>query len=198
MADEFKIPAVKIFLHKAIPSGAGLGGGSSDAAFMLKLLNNFFSLNVSDKILSQIASEIGSDCAFFIKNKAVIAKGKGDDMKEISLDLKGKHILIVKPDFSISTAKAYSMVTPKPSLFPLINLSSGNIREWRNFLVNDFEEAMNSEFPEIKKIKDTLYDCGAQYAAMSGSGSAVYGIFEKEPRIGTSLENYFTWKGLLE
>jgi 4-diphosphocytidyl-2-C-methyl-D-erythritol kinase len=197
IADEYKIPAVKIILHKAVPSGAGLGGGSSDAASMLLLLNKFFSLNISENRISQFAARLGSDCAFFIRNAPVFAFGRGEKIKEIQLSLRNYHLIIIKPDFEISTAKAYSLVTPKAATFSLKELSAIGIKEWKKFVVNDFENAVFKMYPEIKKIKEKLYSSGAVYASMTGSGSAVYGIFKDEPGLPAVPKTYFTWKGLL-
>jgi 4-diphosphocytidyl-2-C-methyl-D-erythritol kinase len=197
VADDFNIPPVNIFLYKAIPSGAGLGGGSSDAAFMIQLLNKMFSLNISEEKLYYFASLLGSDCPFFLKNSTVFAHGRGDLTEEISMNLKGYHILIVKPDFEISTAKAYSLVNPSGPSYSLKNISLKNIREWKNIVKNDFEIPVSKEFPEIIKIKNQLYNSGALYASMTGSGSAVYGIFESEPDVPSAFEKYFSWKGLM-
>jgi 4-diphosphocytidyl-2-C-methyl-D-erythritol kinase len=197
VAENFNIPPVNIFLHKAIPSGAGLGGGSSDAAFMLQLLNKMFSLNISAEKLNHYASLLGSDCPFFLKNSPVFAHGRGDLTEEISLNLKGFYILIVKPNFEISTAKAYSLVNPSVPSYSIKNISLKNIREWKNIVKNDFEIPVSKVFPEIIKIKNQLYDSGAVYASMTGSGSAVYGFFDSEPEIPSVFEKYFSWKGLL-
>jgi 4-diphosphocytidyl-2-C-methyl-D-erythritol kinase len=197
IAENYNIPPVNIFLHKVIPSGAGLGGGSSDASSMIQLLNKMFSLNISGKKLIHYASMLGSDCAFFINNTPVFAHGRGDITENISLNLKNYHILIVKPSFGVPTAKAYSMIKSAASKKSLKELSVENIKEWKNFVVNDFEIPISKEFPEIIKIKDQLYKSGAIYSSMTGSGSAVYGIFKSEPEVPSAFENYFTWKGLL-
>lgn len=197
ISENYNIPPVSIFLHKAIPAGAGLGGGSSDAAFMIQLLNKMFTLNISLEESIHYASMLGSDCPFFLKNAPVFAHGRGEITEEISLNLKGYHILMAKPDFKISTAKAYSLVKPDVPAFSLADLSHKNIKDWKNFVVNDFEVPVSKEFPEIIKIKNRLYNSGAVYASLTGSGSAVYGIFESEPEIPSVFEKYFTWKGAL-
>ncbi|MFH0866215.1 MAG: 4-(cytidine 5'-diphospho)-2-C-methyl-D-erythritol kinase [Bacteroidota bacterium] len=197
IAENYNIPPVNIFLHKAIPAGAGLGGGSSDAAHMLFLINKMFSLNISKEKLFHFASLLGSDCSFFMNNIPAFAHGRGDITENISLNLKGYHILIVKPNFEISTAKAYSLIKPALSKYSLKEISLKNIKEWGNLAVNDFEVPVSKEFPEIIKIKDRLYKSGAVYASMTGSGSAVYGIFEAEPEIPSVFEKHFTWKGLI-
>jgi 4-diphosphocytidyl-2-C-methyl-D-erythritol kinase len=195
--ENYKIPPVNIFLHKAIPTGAGLGGGSADAAFMIKLLDKYFSLNISEKKIFHFASQLGSDCPFFLKNTIVFAYGRGEKTENISIDLKGYNILIVKPDFSFPTAKAYSLIKPKTAVFSLKNIYKKKINDWKKNVVNDFEIPVSTEFPEIIHIKETLYKSGAVYASMTGSGSAVYGIFDSEPEIPSTFKKHFTWKGML-
>ncbi len=188
---EFNLPELEIHLHKIIPTGAGLGGGSSDASFMLKSLNDHFKLKISDNSLEDLAQQLGSDCPVFIKNKAVFAEGTGNIFSEIKLDLSKYFILIVKPDIHIPTKVAFSeiqAVPPKKSLKNLITLS---VNEWKKNILNDFENTIFKSFPEIKKIKDTLYESGAVYAQMSGSGAAVYGIFNDKPVIPDEFLTYF-------
>lgn len=181
LAGLFDLPPLKIRLVKKLPSGAGLGGGSSDAAFALKLINEECRLGLSTKELQKLAAEIGADCAFFIENKPVFAHGKGDEFEPCGISLKGWHTVLVKPEVSVSTAEAYKLTVPKAPGFNLRQISTSNISEWKNFVVNDFENSVFSQYPEIGKIKQQLYGIGAQYASMSGSGSAVYGIFDTEP-----------------
>ena len=197
MHDKYKIPPVHIHLHKVIPMGAGLGGGSSDAAFTIKIINNIFQLNLEDNNLEDTATEIGSDCAFFIKNKPVLALGKGNIFTDINLNLKGYKIIIIKPEISINTTRAYSEIIPgkKENILDIINL---NIHYWKDKLTNDFEKLIFKKHPEIKKIKEGLYNAGAIYASMSGSGSAVYGFFKNEIVIKNNLiENRNVWMGEL-
>jgi 4-diphosphocytidyl-2-C-methyl-D-erythritol kinase len=175
-----KVKPVEAHLHKHIPSGAGLGGGSSDAAFTLKLLNEKFQLDLSDEQLQKIAANIGADCSFFIKNKPVFAQGIGDVFTELDLSLKGKVIVLVKPDIGVSTKDAYAMINPKKPEFPLTELLKQPIEQWKDNVVNDFEKSVFRKYPEIAAIKDRLYDLDAIYAAMSGSGSAVFGIFNQQ------------------
>lgn len=180
LAKDFKIPKVKIHLHKNIPIGAGLGGGSSDAAFTLKMLNEMFELKLKEKQLLNYASRLGSDCAFFILNRPVFAKGKGDELEEISLDLTKYKIVIVYPKINISTAEAYSGIIPKKSKTSLNEIIENKpIHQWKNFVCNDFEENIFKKSSRIARIKKQLEQAGAVYASMSGSGSGVYGIFEK-------------------
>lgn len=177
-----KLPPLKVHLHKNIPMGAGLGGGSSDAAFFINLVDTKFNLNISESDKMDIASQIGSDCAFFIKNKPVFAKGKGNEFEDISIDLSKYYILVVYPALHSNTKEAYQGLTPKA---PLHNLKSiiqnKSIDQWKDFITNDFEETIFKKYPEIKKLKDLLYSNKAVYASMSGSGSAVFGIFKEEP-----------------
>jgi 4-diphosphocytidyl-2-C-methyl-D-erythritol kinase len=176
---DFDIPAVHIHLHKIIPTGAGLGGGSSDAAWTLRMLNSMFELKLSFSQLQSYASRIGSDCAFFIQDKPMIGKGRGEVLEETTVSLKNKFIVLVKPDVHVSTAEAYSNVKPEiPETDLRQILSQSPVHQWKNLLKNDFEDSVFQKFPVIGKIKKTLYEEGALYASMSGSGSSVFGIFE--------------------
>jgi 4-diphosphocytidyl-2-C-methyl-D-erythritol kinase len=180
MQRETSIPHLKIVLMKKIPVGAGLGGGSSDAAFTLKMINTLYKVGFTDNQLMGMSSALGSDCAFFIQNKPVFACGKGDQMTPVSLLLAGNTIVIVKPPVFIGTAEAYSgtrLTQPDRSLNELIQLP---VSQWRNIIKNDFEETIFPNHPEIAAIKQKLYDMGAIYASMSGSGSSLFGFF-KEP-----------------
>lgn len=176
---DFDIPALHIYMYKHIPMGAGLGGGSSDAAFMIKLLNEKFSLGMSINQMEDYAARLGADCAFFIQDRPVFATGIGNIMTPVELSLKGMYIVLVKPNISISTKEAYSKVNPHHPSQSLTELIKYPIEEWKNIIVNDFESSIFIAHPEIAAIKDKLYDMGAIYASMSGSGSAVYGIFKE-------------------
>jgi len=180
LAKEFKLPAVQIHLHKNIPIGAGLGGGSSDAAFTLKILNKLFSLNLSEESMEECVRPLGSDCAFFIKNKPVFAYEKGDHFEEINVNLKNNVIVIIYPNFHISTKEAYSGVKPEKSVISIKDILLMDKRVWKDHLKNDFETGLFKSYPELESIKKTFYEHGAFYASMSGSGSAIYGIFERE------------------
>lgn len=173
------LPPVAIHLHKNIPAGAGLGGGSSDGAFTLNLLNKKFNLGISREKLFDYALQLGSDCPFFILNKPCIAKGRGEILKEISLDISAYKIVIINPGIHISTAKAFQNISPSQNDTVVENIIFKPVTEWKNLLVNDFERTVFNECPEIGKIKDTLYNQGALYASMSGSGSTVYALFDK-------------------
>jgi len=186
------LPAVQIHLHKAIPIGAGLGGGSADGAFTLKLLNKKFQLKLSEKQLINYSLKLGSDCPFFILNKPCIATGRGELMEQIELDLSDFKILIVHPGIHISTAWAFANITPLKPPKSIKQIIQQPISTWKTELINDFEKPVFESHPEIKNIKEKLYDAGAIYASMSGSGSAVYGIFKKEKAISISFpDNYF-------
>jgi 4-diphosphocytidyl-2-C-methyl-D-erythritol kinase len=179
--EEFSLPTLKIHLHKNIPFGAGLGGGSSDAAFMLRMLNKTFELKLSDDELIAYAAKLGSDCPFFILNKPVFASGRGEIMNIINMTLNGHFLLLVKPPIEVSTAKAFQNIVPKKSDRPLTDLLSLPVSDWKEKLVNQFEGSVFQQYPEIKSVKDTLYELGAIYASMSGSGSCVFGIFNELP-----------------
>ncbi len=178
---DFNLPPVHFYLHKVIPTGAGLGGGSSDAAFALQLMNEYFQLNLSSGKLMKYAANLGADCAFFIQNKTAFATGIGDELNAIDLDLTKYHIIIAKPSFSVNTSEAYSGIIPHKPTFSLMEIESIPIENWKDFVVNDFEKSVFQKFPEIEKIKESMYQMGAVYASMSGSGSAVFGIFRHSP-----------------
>lgn len=175
---DFNFPAQKIHLYKHIPVGAGLGGGSSDAAAILKMLNEKFALGLTSEQMQNYAVQIGADCPFFINNTPVFATGIGNIFTPIELSLHGKTIILVKPDIFVSTRDAYALVKPSPAAIPLTEAIKQPISEWKQIITNDFEKSVFAKYPEIAAIKDKLYDMGALYASMSGSGSAVYGIFD--------------------
>ena len=180
LAAKYNLPPVDVYLHKLIPMGAGLGGGSADAAFMLTALNKLFKLNCADDVLAQLAATLGADCAFFIRNKPSLATGKGEVLSVIPLSLKGNYVVIVKPDIHINTADAYKKVKPQQPTKSLTTIISQPKETWRNELRNDFEEFLFPVYPAIADIKKQLYNAGAWYASMSGSGSAVYGLFNEK------------------
>ena len=188
LAADYTLPSVDIYLHKHIPTGAGLGGGSADASFMLRLLNEMFSLGITTERLEAYATQLGADCPFFITSQPVYATGIGNEFHPIDLSLKGKHIVIVKPDVFVSTKEAYSMVRPEKPAVTLDTKIVRPITEWRDTISNDFEKGIFALHPELNDIKDKLYSLGARYAAMSGSGSALFGLFN-EPVEG--VEHHF-------
>ncbi|WP_279179889.1 4-(cytidine 5'-diphospho)-2-C-methyl-D-erythritol kinase [Bacteroides acidifaciens] len=196
---EFHLPPVEIHLYKHIPSGAGLGGGSSDAAFMLKLLNGHFHLNLSEEQLEIYAATLGADCAFFIKNKPVYAEGIGNIFSPIELSLKGYQIMIVKPDVFVSTREAFANIHPHHPEYPVKEVIRRPVAEWKDTLINDFEASVFPQHPVIGEIKQELYNQGAIYASMSGSGSSVFGLFAPDaalPEINRK-SNSFCFKGTL-
>lgn len=179
LKEEFDLPPLDIFLYKNIPMGAGLGGGSSDAAAMMRGLNEAYGLGLSTEKMERRVACFGADCAFFIQDKPAYATGIGDVLSPINLSLKGKHIVLVKPDVFVSTKEAYAHVTPQPAQFALKDAIQQPIEDWKETIVNDFELSVFPNHPELPAIKQTLYDMGALYAAMSGSGSTIFGIFDR-------------------
>lgn len=179
MKHEFDLPPIDIFLYKHIPMGAGLGGGSSDAASMMMAVNELFDLKLSKDDMEHRIASFGADCAFFIKNVPAYATGIGNQLTPIHLSLRSKHIVLVKPNVFVSTKEAYAHVTPQPAQYPLAKAIELPIDCWRDRIVNDFENSVFPNHPTLAAIKHTLYDMGAIYAAMSGSGSTIYGIFDR-------------------
>ena len=179
--EDFNIPPVHFHLHKVIPFGAGLGGGSSDAAFTLKMLNDYFNLGLSSQKLEFYAAQIGADCPFFILNKPTFATGIGNKFHNIELNLSDYEIVILKPNISVSTIEAYKNVIPRNPKFRLTEIIKTPVDQWRNLIVNDFEKSVFQKYPQIGVLKSLLYDLGAGFASMSGSGSAVFGIFRHLP-----------------
>jgi len=197
LAADYQLPKLQMYLHKMIPSGAGLGGGSSDASFLLKQLNQYFKLNISEKKITGYASKLGADCAFFINNKAVFASGIGNRFEPLNLNLKGYYILIVKPNFSINTAKAFRNIRPAMPETSLKELIKQPVSSWKNRIKNDFELALFQKYPELSKIKTELYSLGADYASLSGSGSALFGIFKEKPIFKDKFKKVFSWISVL-
>lgn len=176
-----KLPAVQMHLHKALPIGAGLGGGSADGAFALKLLNEKFNLGLSPNQLINYSLELGSDCAFFIVNKPCYASGKGEQLQPVELSLTGYHLLLVNPGIHINTGEAFAGLKNEPATNRLskglLQAIQQPVAQWKHSVTNDFEKSVFAAHPPIHQIKETLYRQGAVYAAMSGSGSSVYGLF---------------------
>jgi len=189
LKEEFDIDPVHIHLHKQIPFGAGLGGGSSDAAVVLKMLNEKFGLSLSTSELEQRAACLGADCPFFIRNEPMYAEGIGTILSPISLALDAYKLVVVKPDVSISTQEAYRGVFPQVPEHSLLELIKLPVQEWKYYVQNDFETGIFEQYPLIHKLKLALYKEGAIYASMSGSGSAVFGIFDKDAKV-TGLEDF--------
>jgi len=189
---EFDIPPIKIHLHKAIPMGAGLGGGSADGAFTLLLLNKKFNLGIAEENLMEYALQLGSDCPFFIKNKICYATGRGEIIKQINLDLSLYKIALINPGIKINTGLAFSQIHPKENRTSILEIIHLPIVRWKDNLVNDFEAPIFKQHPPMKEIKEELYKKGAVYASMSGSGSSVFGLFGKSTTPVLDLPgNYF-------
>lgn len=191
----YRIPPLQIHLHKMIPFGAGLGGGSSDAAETIKICQRLLLPGMTETQMLEIASEIGSDCPFFIKNKPALATGRGEVLEPNKVDLSGYFLVIVKPDIEISTRWAYGlMVNNSESAGPELIVKQP-VSEWKHLLVNDFESPLINHFPILGNIKDHLYNIGAEYASLTGSGSAVYGLFTH--RVEAGYNDLFCWCGWL-
>src|SRR5690606_3055767 len=190
------LPNLTIHLHKNIPMGAGLGGGSADGAFALKLMSNLFDLHLDDYFLEEYAAELGSDCPFFIQNTPQIARGRGEILEPIGLSLKGVHLVLINPGIHIGTKEAYAGVTPSTPKVKLEEILADRAR-WKTELVNDFELSVFSMYPEIGAIKEKMYASGAFYVSMSGSGSSVFGLFHEKASGFSSKEGYFVFEGEL-
>lgn len=172
-----QLPPVQLYLHKAIPMGAGLGGGSADAAFTLQLLNNKFKLGIPAEKLLDYALQLGSDCPFFIINQPCIATGRGELLQSIPLDLSAWSFLLVYPEVHINTGWAFAQITPTIPEQPISDIIRQPLSTWKDTLINDFEAPVCNLHPALRHIKETLYATGAVYASMTGSGSSFYGIF---------------------
>lgn len=186
--EEIRIPGVDIYLHKKIPSGAGLGGGSSDAAFTLKMLDRLFNLSLSEAQLKEYAARIGSDCPFFLYNSPMVAQGRGEVLSQVDIDLIGYYLVLVIPPLHISTREAYAQITPAEPPEPIEKTVRRNVKLWSEHLVNDFEGPVFKKYPLLAEIKRRLYQDGAIYASMSGSGSALYGLFTEKPDLHSVTE----------
>ena len=196
LAADHKLPKVDISLYKHIPTGAGLGGGSADAAFALKMLNEIAGLGLTALQLRSYASRIGADCAFFIDNIPAYATGIGDILTPTQCSISGYHLVLVKPDIHVSTKDAYSLVTPQKPQEPLTDIAARPINEWKGAMKNDFEKSIFAKHPTMAKVKEQLYAMGAMYASMSGSGSSFFGIFNEEQDIEKIKELFpgmFCW-----
>lgn len=195
---DYPLPNIKLHIHKHIPVGAGLGGGSSDAAFFIKLLNDKFELGISWGEMHHYARQLGSDCSFFISNKPSFAEERGDVYESMKLDLSKYYIVLVYPHIHINTANAFGGIIPKmPVRLLESDLLELPIGEWKGIIHNDFEDSIFPQFPEIKNIKEKLYANGALYASLSGSGSTVFGIFEKSTDLKEQFPGKFVFEGKL-
>ena len=197
LKEQYDLPAVKIYLEKVIPSGAGLGGGSSDASFAIKLFNDLFHLCMDIPQMESVAAKVGADCPFFIQNKPSYVTGIGDELQPIEFSLEGVSFLLVKPDDFVSTKEAYSKVSPKNTVLPLSEMVQKPISEWKYNIVNDFETSVFETHPTVKMIKEWMYEQDALYASMSGSGSSVFGFFKREVDAASAFPDMFTFQRTL-
>jgi 4-diphosphocytidyl-2-C-methyl-D-erythritol kinase len=197
---EFDLPPIKCFLYKKIPMGAGLGGGSSDAAYAIKLLNDVFDLKMSTDKMKNDASQIGSDCAFFIESKPAYVFGRGNELENFEIDLSKYYLVLLYPNIHSNTSMAYKNVLKRDEFYEkesLKYLLKQPIKNWKDTIENDFEKSIFEAIPSLSKIKQQLYDCGALYASMSGSGSAMFGIFENKPQLTDELKKLVVFDGLM-
>jgi 4-diphosphocytidyl-2-C-methyl-D-erythritol kinase len=192
LKEHVKLPSVAIHLHKQIPMGAGLGGGSANGAFTLKMLNQLIDNPLPNNELAELALILGSDCPFFLLNSPCFAGGRGEKIEPISLNLSGYSIVLVNPGIHVNTGKAYAMSAPQPAPFNLRQIETISIEKWKDLATNDFEKVVFPQHPQIEDIKNELYALGAIYASMSGSGSTVFGIFKQNPVLSVKLKSYFT------
>jgi len=190
----YDVPPVQISLRKNIPSGAGLGGGSSDAAIVMKELNKNLSLGLTDKKMEEMIARLGADCPFFIQCKPVYAEGIGDIFSPVKINLTGWHLVLVKPDDYVSTKEAYSFIKPAPSKYSIKEEVKNPVELWKNIIYNDFEKSVFPSHPMIEKLRNQLYQMGASYACMSGSGSTVFGLFRDEADLGELAGKNFTFQ----
>lgn len=196
-ADYPHMPRVRAILDKCIPTQAGMGGGSSDGAYMLCMLNQLCELGLNKSQLIGYATRLGADCAFFIDPLPQYAEGIGERLQPITLQLKGWHFAVVRPDIPVSTREAFALVTPQKPERCCYDIVKQPVETWREQLVNDFEASVFAQHPEIGHVKQQLYDMGAVYAAMSGSGSALFALFRQQPPVQQSFPNMFTYTTLL-
>ena len=197
LKDEFHLGPVQIHLHKIIPAGAGLGGGSADAAYTLRVLNEIFELKLSVEQLSYYASQLGSDCSFFIHDEPMHGSGRGELLEKMEVNLKGKFLVLINPGIHVATLQAFAGVIPGLPAYRLKESVQLPIEKWRNSIKNDFEQSVFKNHPAIENLKKQLYSMGAVYASMSGSGSSVFGIFESEVKLPASFNTLNQWSGFL-
>ena len=197
LKDDYDLPAVHIHLHKIIPTGAGLGGGSSDAAYTLKMLNALFKLDLPTERLSAYAALLGSDCTFFLHEQPMIGSGRGELLTPVQVELQGKYLILLNPGLHVSTADAYAGTSPTVPQRTIRDIVSTPVGRWKDALKNDFEVSVFTRFPLIGELKQELYDLGAIYASMSGSGSSVFGIFDHEASLPSAGSKFVIWKGFI-
>jgi len=197
LREKHSFPLLKIHLHKVIPTGAGLGGGSSDAAFLLKAINRCFELSINNSNLNTMALELGSDCPFFIDPVPSFATGRGEILEPIKPVLTGYYIVLLNPGIGINTHEVYQNCKPGDTLTNLLQLIDHPISTWRELIINDFENFVFNRYPIISDIKNELYNSGSLFSLMSGSGSSVYGIFPDKPGLSDKLLRYVIYEGLI-
>jgi 4-diphosphocytidyl-2-C-methyl-D-erythritol kinase len=197
LREKYSLPFLRIHLHKVIPAGAGLGGGSSDSASLLKTVNRFFELNIPGKELKDISLELGSDCPFFLNAVPAFASGRGEVLKPVSDFLSGYYLVLLNPGVGISTKEAYQNCRPEKPSVSINNLINLPVTEWKMHIFNDFEDFAFEKHPVIGMIKDELYNCGALFSLMSGSGSSVYGIFNIKPKLPEKIREFVIFEGIM-
>ena len=197
LRNNYQLPPLRVHLHKAIPIASGLGGGSANAAFFLKMVNEHFKLGIEQNEIKNIAVQLGSDCAFFIENKPSLASGKGEILQPADICLSGRYLVVVQANIPISSREAYGLLQARSPKTNLSEIILKPIEQWKNLLINDFEKPAFRLYPEIGNLKESLYKNGAVYVSMSGSGSAVFGIFENKPILKNINPNYYLWTGKL-
>ncbi len=198
LQEQYQIPTIDIKLLKGIPLGSGLGGGSSNAVFLLKNLNTYFKLDLANETLLNYSATLGSDCPFFLKNSPSIIKGCGEIVQPVNLSLKGMHLVVVYPDFQISTQEAFSNIIPDKKHIKMEDIVNKPIEQWQDVLVNDFEKTAFKKYPLLPTIKNTLIDNGAVYASLTGSGAAIYGLFRQSVNVKKYFPDYFIRNGILK
>lgn len=191
------VPYLGIHLHKIIPAGAGLGGGSSDAACLLKSLNKYFKAGLGEPELRNIALSLGSDCPFFIDGNPVFATGRGEIMNHVEISIQGYYLVLLNPGLGVSTKEAYQSCKPAKPENSLFNLVSLPLEDWKGNILNDFEDFAFEKHPVIKELKEGLYNTGAIFSLMSGSGSSVYGIFRDKPVLPESIRRFLIYEGVI-
>lgn len=189
----YDLPAVKVHLHKVIPMGAGLGGGSADGAFMLTLLNDLFELSVPEEKLFELADKLGSDCPFFVRNTPSYVTGKGMIAKEVEADLSNYHLVLINPGIHVSTVDAFSAILQGSPPANVLEEIEKPVSEWQNKISNDFEKSVFKAHPQLAEIKQKLYGLGADYVSMTGTGSTIYGLFKENPDLSDFSKEWFVW-----
>lgn len=198
LAGSYPLPRLHAHLYKGIPTQAGMGGGSSDCAYMIRLLNETFNLGLNTDEMIRYAARLGADCPFFILSRPAYAEGIGERLQPIGLDLSGWHIAVVRPDIPVPTREAFSLITPRKPPINCRDIVMRPVETWRDALTNDFEHSVFTLHPEIGQIKQQLYDMGAAYASMTGSGSSVFGLFRNQIDLDGQFCGMFTYTGILE